>query len=51
MYTMGLQNLGGMGMLLDNLIEVSRTRVLCGGLLIFFSGIHLWLFDTDFFSI
>ncbi|MFB0903429.1 MAG: hypothetical protein QMB11_03525 [Nonlabens sp.] len=47
---MGFHSLRGMGMLLDNIVELSSTRVLCGGLLIFFCGIHLWLFDTDIYS-
>jgi hypothetical protein len=38
-------------MFLDNLIEVYSNRALCGGLLILFCGIHIWLFDTDFLSI
>jgi hypothetical protein len=50
MYKMGLQSLRGMGMLLDNIVELSSTRVLSGGLLIFFCGIHLWLFYTDTYS-
>jgi hypothetical protein len=49
-YEMGFHSLRGMGMLLDNIVELSSTRVLSGGLLIFFCGIHLWLFDTDIYS-
>ncbi|QJP35232.1 hypothetical protein F0365_12950 [Nonlabens sp. Ci31] len=34
------------GMLLDRFIEISSIRVMCGSLLILFSGITFWIFEN-----